>query len=138
MARRDAQEAQNAPTVHGTRSTTRSTTTTPHPALTSRSVTAFRSRSVSLRTVTDGRARERAGSDARRPFRTHADGSFGSAILRGLLAFRRWRAREWLFRRSDRRHSQPPRPLRGAPSPPARLPGPPAPRVWVAHPELWL
>src|SRR5258708_26277918 len=124
MARRDAQEAQNAPTVHGTRSTTRSTTTTPHPALTSRSVTAFRSRSVSLRTVTDGRARERAGSDARRPFRTHADGSFGSAILRGLLAFRRWRAREWLFPRGPPPHHRPPPHLPCPPPPLAPSPPP--------------
>ena len=47
MAHRNAQEAQHAPSVHGTRSTTRSTTSKPHPALTSRPVTAFRSRSVS-------------------------------------------------------------------------------------------
>src|SRR5258707_12707099 len=47
MAHWNAQEAQHAPSVHGTRSTTRSTTSTPHPARTSRSVMAFRSRSVS-------------------------------------------------------------------------------------------
>src|SRR5258708_36108024 len=47
MAHRNAQEAQHAPGVHGTRSTTRSTTSKPHPARTSRSVMAFRSRSVS-------------------------------------------------------------------------------------------
>jgi hypothetical protein len=43
MAHRNAQQAQHAPSARGTRSTTRSTISTPHPALTSRSVTAFRS-----------------------------------------------------------------------------------------------
>src|SRR5260370_42181481 len=68
MAPRDAQDAQHAPSVHGTRSTTRSTTSKPHPALTSRSVTAFRSRSASA-----GQSRTAAPENA--PARTPGDHS---------------------------------------------------------------
>src|SRR5258708_4185055 len=87
MAHRNAQEAQNAPSVQGTRSTTRSTISKPHQALTSRSVMAFRSRTVSAgQSLTHGRARERAASDARRPFRTRSYGSLGVAYRIGPFA----------------------------------------------------
>src|SRR5258705_215235 len=81
IARRNAQEAQHAPRVHGPRSTTRSTTSKPHPA----NITPGDGIQVTLserRTVTHGRAREPAGQDARRPFRTRSYGDLRAAARR--------------------------------------------------------
>ena len=94
MAHRDAQDAQHAPSVHGTRSTTRSTTSKPHPARTSRSVTAFRSRSASA-----GQSRTAAPENA--PARTPGGLSQRAPTARSARLTdqtgRRWVSTEWSF-----------------------------------------
>src|SRR5260221_1401969 len=77
MAHRNAKEAQHAPVVHGTRSTTRSTTSKPHPGP---HITPGDGAQVTLserRTVTHGRARR-----TRRPGR---QATIQSARLRLVL-----------------------------------------------------